>query len=90
LLGDGQRFIDRNRPLCDAISERGAFDQLKNQRTRGSGFFEAIDRSDVRMVERGQDVRFSPESRQAVGIVGEISGRTLIATSRFSFKSRAR
>ena len=43
------------------------------------------------MVERGEDLRFALEPREAIGIVGERqAGSTLIATSRFSFVSRAR
>ena len=47
-------------------------------------------RRDVRMVQRGERLRFAREPRQAIGVVRERSGRTLIATSRSSFVSRAR
>ena len=42
------------------------------------------------MVQRGEDLRFALEPREAIGIGGEDVGRTFSATSRFSFVSRAR
>ena len=33
LLGDGQSFIDRDRPLRDAVSQCGSLNQLQHQRT---------------------------------------------------------
>ena len=54
-------------------------------------FFEAVDRRDVRMVERRQHLRLALEARQALRIARpNASGSTLIATSRSSFASRAR
>ena len=35
LSRDWQRFIDRNRPLCDAIGQCRAFDQLQHERLHG-------------------------------------------------------
>ena len=55
-----------------------------------AGFFQAVDRRDIGMIERGQHLRFALESRHALGVAGEASGRTLSATSRFSLVSRAR
>ena len=60
-------------------------------RTRdAAGVFEAVDLRDVRMIERREHLRFTTETREAIGIVGDAGSRTLIATSRFSFVSRAR
>ena len=50
--------------------------------------FEAVDARDVRMIQRGEHLRFALEAGQALGIAARrASGRTLIATSRFSFVS---
>jgi hypothetical protein len=46
-------------------------------------------KSDVGMVERRQRLRLTLEARQPLGIPASKSGRTLIATSRLSFVSRA-
>jgi hypothetical protein len=50
------------------------------QRQPAIRFFEAVDRRDIRMVERGEDLRFAPEAREPVDIEGEdrregLSGR---------------
>ena len=43
------------------------------------------------MIERREHLRFALEAREAIGIVRRTrAGRTLSATSRFSFVSRAR
>ena len=49
--GDGQGFVDGDRPPLDAISQRWAFDEFEDERLRAFGFFEAVDGSNVRMVE---------------------------------------
>ena len=51
---------------------------------------EAVDRADVRMIQRGEHPRLALEAREPIRIAGERRGRTLIATSRPSFASRAR
>jgi hypothetical protein len=45
---------------------------------------------DVRVVQRGEDLRFALEAGEAIGIGGEGLGQDFSATSRFSFVSRAR
>ena len=79
-------------PLRDAIGERRPLDQLHHERdARRRDLFEAVDLRDVRMVQRGEDFGFALEPRQPIGIARRTtSGRTLIATSRFSFVSVAR
>ena len=53
-------------------------------------FLDGEDGDDVRVVECGDGLRFASEARQTVGVLREGSGRIFIATSRFSFVSRAR
>ena len=56
-----------------------------------SRLLDAVDRADVRMIERGQHARLALESRAAAPDRSpNASGRTLIATSRPSRVSRAR
>ncbi len=40
-------------------------------------FLEAVDRTDVGMVERGEELRFAPESRESIGIDREGVGENL-------------
>ena len=87
---DRQRLVERGSGPGDAIREQGlALDQLHHQRAPRR-FLEAVDLRDVRMIERGEQARLALEARQALGIVATASGRTLMATSRSSFVSRAR
>ena len=68
---DRQRFVERDRPVRDPLGERRALDQLHHQRVDAAAVFEAVDVRDVRMVERGEHLRFALEPREPLGVVGE-------------------
>ena len=88
---DRQRLVERQRPARDAIGQRVALDQLQDERARARRCPRGRRSRDVRMVERGEHLRFALEAGEAFGIGGEApAGRTLIATSRLSLVSRAR
>ena len=70
-LRDRQRFVDRDGPTRDTLREIVALDEFHHQRADASAVFQAIDVRDVRMVERGEDLRFALEPGEAIGIVGE-------------------
>ena len=70
LSRDWQCFVERKRTLGDAVGERRAMDELEHQRVCPP-LLESVDRADVGMVERREQVRFALESRDAVGIGGE-------------------
>ena len=93
-LGDlacnGEGLGDRQRSALETIGERRAFDQLEDQRGHAIGFFQSVDRADVRVIERGEQARFAREAGAAFGIGGKLGGRILMATSRPSLLSRAR
>ena len=77
--GQGDRFRQAVGPeTCppNAFRKRRAFDQLHHESSHvASGFsrtfFETVDRGDVRMVQRGEDLRFADEPCEAIGIVGD-------------------
>ena len=71
LARDRQRVLEWNRAVSDAIGQRGPVDELHHQRLPGRRFLDAVDRRDVRMVQRGEDLRFALEPREALGIGGE-------------------
>ena len=48
-----------------------SFHELQNERLDTCGFFEAINRRDIRVVERGEKLRFAFEAREPIGIAGE-------------------
>jgi hypothetical protein len=68
LFRNRQGFIDRNQPLCDAVSERRPLDQLHDERLQAIGLFEPVDVRDVRMIQRGQDFGFALKTRKSFGI----------------------
>ena len=71
LLRDGEAFWKWKRTLCDAIGERPAFDELEDQKLAALDLLESVDGADVRMVERGEQLRLAPEARHALRIVDE-------------------
>ena len=90
LARDRQRLADIERAARDPLGQRLALDQLQHEHANAVRLFQPIDRCDVRMIERRQQPRLAVEPRQPLRIAREDSGRTLIATSRPSFVSRAR
>ena len=74
---DGQGVLERDRTLRDAIRERRPFDQLQYQRARTTRFLEAVNRGDVWMIQRGEELRFALEAGDAFGVGGEERGQSL-------------
>ena len=90
LARDRNRLIDRRRPAGDPIGERLPLDQLEDQRVGLAAVLESVNRPDVRMVERSQHLRFALKRARRSGSAAKASGRIFSATSRLSFRSRAR
>ena len=65
------RFVQRERAPGDAIGERRSFDQLEHERGASRLFLDAIDRGDMWMVERCQELRLAVETRQPLGIAAD-------------------
>ena len=94
-LGDLERVVHglllRDRTGVELPAQRLAFQKLHDGVGRPLVRPEVEDREDVRMRERRDRLRLALEPRQRVGIRGRRDwGRTLTATSRSSFVSRAR
>ncbi len=70
LFGDCQRFRQRQRAAGDSAGKRRAFDELHYQRGHAVGLLEAVDLRDVGMIQGCQQLRFAPESRNPIGIIG--------------------
>ena len=68
LLGDGESFVDGDRPFRDAIRQGRPLDEFEHQRLRALGLFQPVDVPDVGMVQRGEDFGFPLEAGQAVGV----------------------
>ena len=68
----GARSVQTARPLrLAAFRQRLAVDQLHDDERNPIQPFQPINVRDVRMVERGQRLRFAGEPRQPIGIAGE-------------------
>ena len=74
---DRQRFIERKPALGDPLGERRPFDQLHDERRGPVRLFEPVDAADVRMIQRGERLRFTLKSRDAFGIGDERLGQDL-------------
>ena len=74
-----QRAIERQgRVLCCELDrcasvsrKRLAFDELENQEANAVRFLEAVDRTDVGMVQRREHPRLALEPREPIGIARE-------------------
>ena len=71
LLRDRQRLVQRQRPTRDPPLQILAFDEFEDKRRYASGLFNPVNVRDVRMIKRGEDLRFAAEARETVGIVGD-------------------
>ena len=71
---DGQRLVEGDGALRDAIRKRRPFDEFEHERLRAVRVFETVDRRDVRMVQRGKDFGLTLEASEAIRVSGERRG----------------
>ncbi len=71
LLCDRQRFFQRDRASLDPVGERRPFNQFHHQRTHAPAVFEAVDGSDVGVVEGCENLRLTLEARHKLRVLGE-------------------
>ena len=88
---DAHRLFEGQRAALQPLGERLALDQLQHQVGRAVDQLEAVDRGDVRVVERGQQSRLALEAApQLAASSRKASLSALIATSRARTGSKAR
>ncbi len=78
--GDLQRDLARlaDRDVAAFVSRKVlALDQLERQVGRVAGLFETVDRRDVGVVERGQQLRLAVEAGQTLRVGGDVRGQRL-------------
>ena len=92
--GDLARVLDgftlRKRTSLQPLAQCLALEQLRHRIGGAIVRAQVENREDVGMRERGNGLGLPLEAREAVRVARKRSGRTLIATSRSSFVSRAR
>src|SRR5262245_37258061 len=67
----GKRFIEPNRTSCNSLRQILTLDQFHHQCASAIRLFDTVDRRDVRVAERREDLGFSLESRKPVRVGGE-------------------
>jgi len=71
LLEDGEYLPDAEPPPREKLLERITLHQLHDQARSAVGLFEAVERCDVRMVERGEQLRLALEALHPLVVPGE-------------------
>jgi hypothetical protein len=71
LACDAERLVGRNRALGDAVGERRSVHELHDDDRVAAGLVESVDVRDVGVIQRGEDLGFALEARDAVLVVGE-------------------
>ena len=60
------RFAEWNPSLRKSIRQRRALDELQHERIEAVRLLESVERGNIRMVQRGQQVRFPPETGEPI------------------------
>ena len=55
-------------PRARRYGQRRSLDQLQHEGLNAISLLELVNRRDVRVVQRGEDVRFALEAREAIGV----------------------
>ena len=71
LTRDGRRLLERKRAICQTQFERWTFHQFQDKSGEALVLGNAVYRSDVRMIEGGEDVRLALETSTSVGVAGD-------------------
>ena len=68
LQAEPQRLMDWQRSMLQALFQRLAIDEFEHEKPAGVRFLETINRSNIRMVQRGKRFGFALKTREPVGI----------------------
>jgi len=63
-----EEFVERNRPLCDAMFESLAVEKLHHEKVAALVFVDVVENTNVWVVECGGRARFATETLERVGI----------------------
>ena len=78
LLANPDGLLDRQRPALQAIRESLALDPLEDQVAGGvRRLLEAVNRGDVGMIERRQQLGLALETRELLGVASHLGGQGL-------------
>ena len=68
LARNDQRLVERHLALRDSLRQRRTVDQLHDEKLRRLRALQAVERRDVRMIERGEELSFALEAGKPFGI----------------------
>ena len=71
LDSDLPRFVDRKRAVREPCLERRTLDHLHDDDLIRADAFESVNGRDVRVIERGEYLRFARKSRDAIRVIGK-------------------
>jgi hypothetical protein len=74
LPADARSFVDRQRPFADFLCQRLAFNKLHHNEASSLGLFQPMDRGNVGMIERRQELGLALEAGHSLRITGECIG----------------
>src|SRR5262245_36375395 len=77
LPGNGQCLIEGNPLTRNPCGEAFTIHQFEHEELDTVDFVQAIDRGDVRMVQRGEELRFATKAPESLWIAGEGLGQDL-------------
>jgi hypothetical protein len=72
-----ERIGNRDRATAQTVRQGLTFDEFEHQGSDPFALFEAVDRADVRVIERREHTRFALESRESLGVGGECARQHL-------------
>ena len=75
LPGNLQRLAQGKRPLGNQVGERRAVDEFQHEPVRGAGILEAVDVTNVRVIQRREHLRFPLEAREPIRIARDRFGQ---------------
>src|SRR5262245_39626620 len=72
LLRDDERFFDRYWPACNSIRQCFAFDEFENDVAYAIGFFEIVNGSDVRVIQRCKNFSLTLKPADTIHVTREL------------------
>jgi len=77
LLRDLERLVGGDRAALQSLGQVFPFDQLENQERFVVRFVQAVDRGDVRVIERREHLRFTLEPGESLRVCCHVGGQDL-------------
>ena len=77
LLRNGQRLVERHGAARQPLRQILTLDEFHHERLDAVGVFQPVDSRDVRMIQRGEDLRFALEPRHSFTVQRERVGQDL-------------